>query len=43
MNEFTLGIYILIWPALTFGILWVICRAVWQDIKAAKKEKRGLV
>ena len=43
MNEFTLGLYILIWPALTLGILWVICRAVWQDIKAAKKENRELV
>lgn len=43
MNELTLGAYILIWPVLTLVILWVICRAVWKDIKAAKKEKRGLV
>ncbi|WP_243454020.1 putative transporter small subunit [Oceanisphaera pacifica] len=43
MSEFILGSYILVWPALTLLVLWVICRAVWKDIKAAKKEKRGLV
>ena len=43
MSELILGAYVLIWPALTLVILWVICRAVWKDIKTAKKEKRGLV
>ncbi|MGO1246444.1 MAG: putative transporter small subunit [Oceanisphaera sp.] len=43
MSEFILGSYILVWPALTLIILWVICRAVWKDIQTAKKEKRGLV
>lgn len=35
--------YVLIWPALTLGVLVVICRAVLQDHRRARKEKRELV
>ncbi|MBR2513711.1 MAG: putative transporter small subunit [Halomonas sp.] len=35
--------YVLIWPALTLGVLFVICRAVLQDRRQARKEKRELV
>lgn len=36
-------VYILMWPALTLGVLIYICRAVWKDVKAAKKSNRDLV
>lgn len=35
--------YVLIWPALTLGVLVLICRAVWRDSRRARKEKRALV
>lgn len=37
------GAYILIWPALTLGVLALICHAVWRDIRTAEEEKRDLV
>ncbi|WP_232090354.1 putative transporter small subunit [Billgrantia diversa] len=37
------GFYVLIWPALTLGVLVLICRAVLHDWRAARKEKRELV
>lgn len=37
------GFYVLIWPALTLGVLVLICRAVLRDWRAARKEKRELV
>lgn len=37
------GAYILVWPALTLGVLVYICRAVWRDIRQAKKENRDMV
>ena len=35
--------YILMWPALTLGVLVYICRAVWKDAKAAKENNEDLV
>lgn len=35
--------YVLMWPALTLGVLFYICRAVWRDAKKAKKTNRGMV
>jgi len=35
--------YVLIWPALTLGVLALICRAVWRDYRAAAREGRGVV
>ncbi|WP_232455117.1 putative transporter small subunit [Oceanisphaera avium] len=43
MNEFILGAYILVWPALTLWVLVVLCRAVLKDVQKAKQEKRNLV
>ncbi|MDV2857614.1 MULTISPECIES: putative transporter small subunit [Oceanimonas] len=43
MSELIMGAYILIWPALTLLVLIMICRGVWKDIVAAKKENRELV
>ncbi|WP_223111510.1 putative transporter small subunit [Billgrantia pellis] len=37
------GFYVLIWPALTLGVLVLICRAVLRDWRAARKEQRELV
>lgn len=35
--------YVLIWPALTLGVLALICRAVLRDRRQARKENRELV
>ncbi|MFG6667681.1 putative transporter small subunit [Halomonas sp. HNIBRBA4712] len=35
--------YVLIWPALTLGVLVLICRAVLRDRKAARAQNRELV
>ncbi|WP_240036407.1 putative transporter small subunit [Halomonas urmiana] len=37
------GFYVLVWPALTLGVLVLICRAVLRDRRAAKREHRELV
>lgn len=38
-----MGFYVLIWPALTLGVLIVICRAVLRDRRQARKEHRDMV
>lgn len=38
-----LGFYVLVWPALTLGVLILICRAVIRDRRQAKKEHREMV
>ncbi|MGB8712537.1 MULTISPECIES: putative transporter small subunit [Halomonadaceae] len=35
--------YVLIWPALTLGVLVLICRAVLRDRRDARRESRELV
>lgn len=35
--------YILMWPALTLGVLIYICGAVFFDVRKAKKEGRDLI
>ncbi|MDT0501416.1 MULTISPECIES: putative transporter small subunit [unclassified Halomonas] len=35
--------YVLIWPALTLGVLTLICRAVIRDRRKAQEENRELV
>ena len=40
---FLMGFYVLIWPAITLGVLVVICRAVMRDRRKAKEEQRELV
>ncbi|MEQ5818141.1 putative transporter small subunit [Halomonas sp. SCS19] len=37
------GFYVLIWPALTLGVLLLICRAVARDRREAKNGHRTLV
>ncbi len=37
------GFYVLIWPALTLGVLILIIRAVIRDRRKAKEEHRDLV
>ncbi|GKW48829.1 putative transporter small subunit [Halomonas sp. NCCP-2165] len=37
------GFYVLIWPALTLGVLVLICRAVLRDRREARREQRELV
>ncbi|MFG6157634.1 putative transporter small subunit [Halomonas sp. 1390] len=37
------GFYVLVWPALTLGVLVLICRAVLRDRRDARREHRELV
>ncbi|MBZ9537530.1 MULTISPECIES: putative transporter small subunit [Modicisalibacter] len=36
-------LYVLIWPALTLGVLIVICRAVLRDRREARRQRKQLV
>jgi len=42
-NELVYGAYILVWPALTLGVLTVICTAVVRDVRKARKSDEDLV
>ncbi len=35
--------YVLIWPALTLGVLIVICRAALRDRREARRQRKQLV
>lgn len=43
MNAFAYGTYILIWPAITFVVLVLICGAVVKDVRAARRNKRDVI
>lgn len=43
MSVLTYGTYILVWPALTLGILAVICGAVIKDAADARKDDDKLL
>lgn len=38
-----LSLYILIWPAISAVVLFVLVRAFLKDMKAAKRENRTIV
>jgi len=42
-NVFIYGLYILIWPAITLGVLVLICTAAYRDVKNAKRDNRDIV
>ncbi|MGM0570956.1 putative transporter small subunit [Marinobacter sp.] len=42
-SELVYGAYILIWPALTLGVLGVICWAVARDVRKAKNSDEDLL
>lgn len=42
-NVFVYGFYILIWPAITLGVLILICTATYCDIKRAKQSNKDIV
>lgn len=42
-NELVYGAYILLWPALTLGVLVVICRAVIRDARKARESDEDLL
>ncbi|MGO1692275.1 MAG: putative transporter small subunit [Marinobacter sp.] len=43
MSELAYGTYILIWPALTLGVLAVICGAVVKDAVQARESDSDMV
>ncbi len=42
-NTLLYGFYILIWPAITLGVLVLICTATYRDIKRAKRNDKDIV
>ncbi|WP_367107068.1 putative transporter small subunit [uncultured Psychrobacter sp.] len=42
-NTLLYGFYILIWPAITLGVLVLICTATYRDIKKAKRNNKDIV
>lgn len=42
-NELVYGAYILIWPAITFVVLGVICWAVARDLRKARNSDDDLI
>ncbi|MBV0933669.1 putative transporter small subunit [Marinobacterium weihaiense] len=42
-NELVYAAYILIWPALTLGVLAVICSAVVRDVRKARQSDDDLI
>ncbi|MGE6440898.1 putative transporter small subunit [Psychrobacter sp. NPDC078409] len=42
-NVFIYGLYILIWPAITLGVLVLICTATYRDVRSAKRDNRDIV
>lgn len=43
MQTLIYGSYVLIWPAVTLGVLVLICRAVLRDMRTARKDEHDLV
>ena len=43
MNGYLLSTYILVWPAISAVVLYVLCRGVVKDIRDARREGRDLV
>ncbi|MET4004510.1 MULTISPECIES: putative transporter small subunit [Arthrobacter] len=43
MSVFFLTLYILIWPVIVAGVLYVLGKAFIQEIRAAKREGRPLI
>lgn len=42
-NIFIYGLYILIWPAITLGVLILICTATYHDIKKAQRDNKDII
>ncbi len=42
-NVFIYGLYTLIWPAITLGVLILICTATYRDIKKAQYNNKDIV
>ncbi len=42
-NELVYAAYILVWPAITLGVLAVICGAVVRDVRRARNSDDDLI
>ncbi|MGP4713253.1 putative transporter small subunit [Psychrobacter sp. DM8] len=42
-STFIYGLYILIWPAITLGVLVLICTATYRDIKKAQRNNKDII
>ncbi|GAA5229843.1 putative transporter small subunit [Arthrobacter cryoconiti] len=43
MNEIFLTLYVLVWPVVVLGVLWVLGRAFIKEILQARREGRSLI
>lgn len=42
-SSFIYGFYILIWPAITLGVLILICTATYRDIKKSQRDNKDII
>lgn len=43
MSVFWLTVYVLVWPVIVAGVLYVLGKAFYQEIREAKREGRPLI
>lgn len=43
MSVFMLTVYVLMWPVIVAGTLFVIARAFFKELRAAKREGRSII
>ncbi|MEX1079886.1 MAG: putative transporter small subunit [Homoserinimonas sp.] len=43
METFFLTLYVLIWPVVVAGVLFVVCRAFISEVRQARREGRDIV
>ncbi|WP_237759986.1 putative transporter small subunit [Arthrobacter alpinus] len=43
MSVFFLTLYVLVWPVIVVGVIYVLGKALWQEIREAKREGRPLI
>ncbi|MBU5616191.1 MULTISPECIES: putative transporter small subunit [Psychrobacter] len=42
-STFIYGLYILIWPVITLGVLVLICTATYRDIQKARRNNKDII
>ena len=42
-STFIYGLYILVWPVITLGVLVLICTATYRDIKKAQRNNKDII
>ena len=43
METFLLTVYVLMWPVIVAGVLWVLCKGFFKDWAESRKEGRSII